>query len=449
MSDSITEVTNETWFGRIGNSLKGIVFGLILLVIGVVLLFWNEGNWVNIYKKLQAGAAATESLKSADKVDSAFENKLVHLTSKATTDQTLTDPEFLVSDKAIRLNRNVQMYQWVEKTRTKSKKKVGGSKKTETETYYEKEWKAGWVDSSEFKLKEGHTNPKPLFQNRTEQADKVTFGAFTLPGSLVSKIKTSKPLPLDTKVIAAMPENIRSKASLGDKFLYFRNADREKKNTPAEKPKTDAPGKIPDAETPAKSDDSEEPAGSGDEEPPAEAPAKEEVTTLPDAPAEPEVGDVKVKFSVVLPVEVSIIAQQTGTSFRPFEIPSGEGSIEMLREGSHSAESMYAKAHAENTNMLWILRGVGFVLVSIGFYMMFQILSVIADFVPFIGSLVGCAAAGAAGILGTAVTCVVIAIAWLFYRPLIAVVLLLLAGGLLLLVVILFLKMRKPKQSTR
>ena len=31
--DSFTEVTTESWLGRIGGALKGIVFGLVLFII--------------------------------------------------------------------------------------------------------------------------------------------------------------------------------------------------------------------------------------------------------------------------------------------------------------------------------------------------------------------------------------------------------------------------------
>ena len=40
---------------KIGDSFKGVVFGIILIIIGVVLLWWNEGNNVkNLKSKLKA-----------------------------------------------------------------------------------------------------------------------------------------------------------------------------------------------------------------------------------------------------------------------------------------------------------------------------------------------------------------------------------------------------------
>ena len=43
--DNFTEVTNDSWFGRLGNAIKGVVFGLLLFVVAFPLLFWNEGRF--------------------------------------------------------------------------------------------------------------------------------------------------------------------------------------------------------------------------------------------------------------------------------------------------------------------------------------------------------------------------------------------------------------------
>jgi hypothetical protein len=32
-NDSFTEVTSQSWFSRLGNALKGIIFGLILVAV--------------------------------------------------------------------------------------------------------------------------------------------------------------------------------------------------------------------------------------------------------------------------------------------------------------------------------------------------------------------------------------------------------------------------------
>ena len=41
-------------------------------------------------------------------------------------------------------------------------------------------------------------------------------------------------------------------------------------------------------------------------------------------PGEPDVGDVSIEFQQVLPTEVSLLAQQVGSSFRPYQTKSGD-----------------------------------------------------------------------------------------------------------------------------
>ncbi len=100
--NSFTEVTNQSWFSRIGGAIKGIVFGVIIFIVGFPLLFWNEGRAVNRYKALKEGAGVVVSVAD-DKVDAANDGKLVHLTGLATTEEVLKDNEFGISATAIKL----------------------------------------------------------------------------------------------------------------------------------------------------------------------------------------------------------------------------------------------------------------------------------------------------------------------------------------------------------
>jgi len=43
MSDSFVEVTKQGWFSRIAESIKEVLFGLLLIVVSVGVLIWNEG----------------------------------------------------------------------------------------------------------------------------------------------------------------------------------------------------------------------------------------------------------------------------------------------------------------------------------------------------------------------------------------------------------------------
>src|SRR3954468_1504417 len=139
MSDSFTETTSESWFSRIGNSIKSFLFGLVLIPAAIVLLSWSEGRSVTTAKSLKEAAGAVVPVDSTA-VAPANEGKLIHVSGDATTGDVVSDPTFGISARALRLSRNVEMYQWKEKTSTTSHKKLGGGKETETTYSYEKGW---------------------------------------------------------------------------------------------------------------------------------------------------------------------------------------------------------------------------------------------------------------------------------------------------------------------
>ena len=150
MSDYV-EVTRRGFGSRGKDSIGGALFGVVLVLIGTVLLFWNEGRAVKRYKDLKEGAAAVVSIPS-DQVDPAMEGTLVHLNGETETGAPLKDEAFGVTAQAVKLIRKAEMYQWVEVVRTETKNKIGGGTE-EVRTYsYEKEWRNSPVESSPFKV---------------------------------------------------------------------------------------------------------------------------------------------------------------------------------------------------------------------------------------------------------------------------------------------------------
>ncbi len=378
--DSFTEVTNESWFGRIGGAIKGVLVGLVLVAVAFGLLFWNEGRSVKRYKTLQEGSGAVVSVKS-DKVDSGNEGKLIHVTGKADTDGTLADSVFGVSANALKLKRVVEMYQWKESSKSESKKKVGGGKKTVTTYTYSKDWSERAISSGSFKKPDGHQNPGSMPYESTETiAEDVTFGAFKLSSSLVSKINNFEALSVGQDM--PLPEPLKDTVKPNNGGFY-----------------------------------------------------------IGASPASPQVGDVRVKFEIVKPGDVSIVSRQMGDTFEPYQTKAG-GTIELLEIGVFSADTMFKSAQKSNRVLTWILRFVGFLLMFIGLNMIFKPLSVIADVVPFIGSIVGVGTGIIAFLISLVFSLLTIAIAWIFYRPVLGV-------SLLVVVVVLIVLTRGKLKSAK
>lgn len=369
MADRFTEVTYESWFSRIMGSIKSVLVGILLFLVAFPLLWWNEGRAIATERSLKEGAGMVVSV-STDKVDEANEGKLVHMTGEASTEETVTDPIFGISANAIMLRRNVQMYQWVETKKSTSREKLGGGKETVTTYEYKQEWTDKFNDSDKFKERVGHTNPGAMpFEKLAVTAKDVKLGAFQLSESLVTKIDKGDTISLKENDLEKLSPEVKDKAKLVEGVLYIGE------NTSA-----------------------------------------------------PKIGDTKVSFQEVKPTTVSIIARQQGSTFEPYTTSNGE-TLELIQIGTVSADLMFKQALAENSTITWILRLVGFFLMWIGLASIFSPLTVIASVLPFIGDLLGLGVGIFSALVSLGLSLLTIALAWLFYRPLISIPLIVIGVG--------------------
>lgn len=160
----------------------------------------------------------------------------------------------------------------------------------------------------------------------------------------------------------------------------------------------------------------------------------------------PKVGDIRVTFSVVKsPKTITVVAAQMGDGFTAYTVPSTQQSISHVSAGAVDAAGVFAAAEKGNMLMAWILRLVGFLMMFIGLKMVLAPLQVLADVVPFIGSIVGVGTGLVAFAVALPCTLVTIAIAWIFYRPVIGIALLVIAAASIAFLVC---KKRKTVQKT-
>lgn len=365
--DSYTVTSSTGWFGRIGEAIKGVLFGLVMIVVSFPVLFLNEGRAVKTQKTLEEGSKSVVTI-SPETVDAKNDGKLVYVTGGAAVEGFLTDPEFNVSSEAVSLRRKVEMYQWKENEQTETKKKLGGGEEMVTTYSYEKVWADRPIDSSRFHKNQEYANPKPALDSKTWTADPVTLGAFTLSTGLVGQIDNHTEVPTG--------DTVEEREELAGKKLHKEASH----------------------------------------------------YYLGDSPAAPAIGDLRVSHEAALPGAVSVIAKQTVGTFEPFIAKAG-GTIELLDTGKVSADAMFTAAHQANKFMTWLLRLVGFILMFVGFSLLFRPLSVLADVVPMIGSIVGVGTGFVSFLLSLPLSLLVISVAWIFYRPLVGIPLVVLAVG--------------------
>lgn len=368
--DQYTETTSQGWLSRLGDSIKGVLFGLILVVASCPVHYLNEGRAVKTAKALEEGAGAVVSV-SADAVEAANEGKLVHMTGDAKASDLLADATFGVKGEGIKLRRTVEMYQWKESSSSKKEKKLGGKQETKTTYKYSKDWSSSVINSGGFKVPAGHENPGAMpFMGESWKASKVALGAFQLGPGLIGQIGGGKDLPPNPEAAASLPPPYKSKAKIQGSSLLIGAG-----------------------------------AGAGS----------------------PEVGDLRLRWTLTPGGVVSVVAAQTGPMLGPYKTKVGR-ELEMLTMGPASAAAMFEAGEKANVMLTWILRLVGFLCMVIGFSLIFKPLSVAADVVPFIGDMVGMGTGFAAFAISIPATLVLIAIAWMAARPLLGGALL--VGGI-------------------
>ncbi|MCC8037225.1 MAG: TMEM43 family protein [Bacteroidales bacterium] len=135
-----TETTRQSYGSRVGQSFKNIISGLVLFIGATCLLWWNEGRAVHTADMLQEAGSAVQPLDNVDQIDNSLNGMLVHATGMAMTTDSVRDGLFGIAENALALKREVQYYQWVEKSKSETKEKLGGAKETVTTYTYEQKW---------------------------------------------------------------------------------------------------------------------------------------------------------------------------------------------------------------------------------------------------------------------------------------------------------------------
>lgn len=369
-ADSFTTTTNTSWTSRLGNALGGILFGIILFLGSFVLLTWNEGRAIKREKVLSEGAGQVVSL-AAPQVLAENNGKLIHFTGDAQADGPAEDPVFGISVDALKLRRTVEMFQWKQSEKSETKQKMGGGEETVTTYSYSKEWSQTLIDSSQFQVAQGHTNPESMpVESDLFIAEGIHVGEFDLPPSLIDMIDNFSSYAVSAEQAKAASEYHDVDLQLTTGGTLYLGAD----------------------------------------------------------PSAPAVGDVRITYQQAPPGTVSVIAAQVGDTLEPFLVKN-LGSIELLKTGAFSAPMMFQMEQDANVMLTWILRLAGFLMMLFGLMLITNVLTVIASVIPFLGNVVNAGLGLMMFAVALPLTLVTIALAWLAYRPLIGIPLLIVAGA--------------------
>uniref|UniRef100_A0A8C2ZDZ6 Transmembrane protein 43 n=1 Tax=Cyclopterus lumpus TaxID=8103 RepID=A0A8C2ZDZ6_CYCLU len=188
--------SNPGFLERLSETAGGTVVGIGLFFLSFYVLFTNEGRALQTAYSLNEGLSQVVLLGPFSSLDLQNNNHLVHLSSQLHTSQPLHDPNYRVAVQAVKLKRQVEMYQWVEYRESKDYQEDGETK-TETTYNYNTEWKSEMVNSRNFDKEIGHQNPSAMaVESVTVVAPEVGVGPFSLSKGLVEQINNFQTLSL-------------------------------------------------------------------------------------------------------------------------------------------------------------------------------------------------------------------------------------------------------------
>jgi hypothetical protein len=235
---------------------------------------------------------------------------------------------------------------------------------------YAKVWTDEPIDASRFSRPAGHQNPTHLaFGARTFDAVGAHVGAFALSPKLRDQMKGWQPLTVKKASLKGLPAELMARLKDGDRGLF-----------------------------------------------------------LGQSPQHPAVGDLQISYEIVPPAQVSVVARQTGQGLGPFHSRGGSD-IEMLSMGAVPRTEMFKEADFGNKGAAWVIRFLGYLLMLVATALMLRPVVAAADLVPFFGALVNRGVLGVALVLSALMSTLVIALAWLVYKPVASLGMLVVVGA--------------------
>nr|XP_031326863.1 transmembrane protein 43 isoform X2 [Camelus dromedarius] len=336
--------------------------GLMTFLLSFYLIFTNEGRALKTATSLAEGLSLVVTPDSIHSVAPENEGRLVHIIGALRTSKLLSDPNYGVHLPAVKLRRQVEMYQWVE-TEESGEYTEDGQVKTERRYSYNTEWRSDIINSRNFDREIGHKNPSAMaVESFTATAPFVQIGRFFLSAGLIDKVDNFKPLSL-SKLEDPHVDIIRR----GDYFYHSEN------------PKYPEVGDLRVSFSYA--------GLSGDD---------------------PDLGPAHV---------VTVIARQRGDQLVPYSTRSGD-TLLLLHHGDFSAEEVFRREQKSNSLRTWGLRAAGWAAMFVGLNLMTRIVYTLVDWLPVLRDLVNIGLKTFAFCVATSLTLLTVAAGWLFYRPL-------------------------------
>lgn len=407
MADQFESTSEQGLGGSLMESIKGVAVGGLLFLVSFIILWMNEG-------RVDLSEVAKKSVEvKADAVDGSKNGQFVSVTGAMRGEGKIGDPELLKEGDYLHLTRKVEMWGWIEKSETKTKKKLGGGKKKTTTVTYSK----GWTDSpdppNEMEHPEGHENPPMPLSGERWAVEKAFVGVYPLNPATAS-LPSGEELTLTPELLknlgagdAAEPatDSAAPAAPEGDKAEGAAEEGAKDEAKPAEEaPPADKKAgkgkkrqgrkvvvKKGGSSGPSKAEvqNAERRAAMIARRKPASYTLVEGGKYLfrgAGAYDAPLVGDVRVSYTALKPGStVTMFALLDGGELKPY-ISKKDGDAKIYRALNGTRDEALKTLKEEFKAVGWMLRIVGFLCMWIGLMMFFGPINALLDIIPFLGS---------------------------------------------------------------
>uniref|UniRef100_A0A7S1ITN9 Transmembrane protein 43 n=1 Tax=Eutreptiella gymnastica TaxID=73025 RepID=A0A7S1ITN9_9EUGL len=366
----------ETFIDRsrrpgVGEQVKdvmcGVIFGIVLIFVSFGLLWWNEGSAVQVQEALDEVLHQVLDIR-AGQVRPEFEAKLMCI-SGTISEQVITDDESGISVRGLRLQRSSEVFQWKEEVDERHENGPNGERVTHKTYRYPTQWSSHLIDSNRFKETKYPPNPTyKAVETRTFEPHEISMEAFLLPPALVAKLSGAR---------TWVPQ---SEGFTLSGFHFYRVGDQFY-------------------------------SGSGSYN-------------------APQVGDLRVSYSVVPAGQATIIGVQRGREVHPYRAKNGR-TVHLLLRGIHDSASIIRDEQSTNMFWTWLLRVGGFILMWTGLGMVMGPLDYALSWIPILGGLGRFALSLGTFTVAGVLSSLTIAMAWIWCRPIVTAILI---GGVIVFV---------------
>lgn len=157
------------------DSLKGVFIGFILIVIAILLIYWNEGriDYATLAKKSQR----INVENAAANIE--FNQKFISATGEISAPSEISDELFLVPGHYVSVKRITEVYAWTETKASRGEYDSANNLNVEDQKYsYEAGWVANAPDSTKFRFPGQHINLAKTFSDTQVTAEMLNLGDY-------------------------------------------------------------------------------------------------------------------------------------------------------------------------------------------------------------------------------------------------------------------------------